>query len=107
MKNLDKAAIVEIKTFPNPPAAVVMVMEACMLLLAEKADWNTVRSVLSDTTGFINRLLTYDVSKTPESVLSKVRTKYLKLKEFDPEEVGKKSSAAKCLCMWALSVSKF
>lgn len=75
-----------------------MVMEAVMILLAEKTDWNTVRSVLGDTTGFINKLLTYDVSKTPESVLTKVRTKYLKLKEFDPDEVGKKSSAAQCLC---------
>jgi dynein heavy chain len=107
LKTLDKSAIVEIKTFPNPPAAVVMVMEAVMILLGEKTDWNNVRVVLGDTTGFINRLLNYDVSKTPESVLSKVRTKYLKLKEFDPEDVGKKSSAAQCLCMWCISVSKF
>lgn len=104
---MDKGAIVEIKTFPNPPKAVVMVMEAVMILLQEKTDWNNVRAVLGDTTGFINKLLYYDVSKTPESVLTKVRNNYLKLKEFDPEEVGKKSSAAKCLCIWALSVSKF
>lgn len=107
LKNLEKAAIIEIKTFPNPPAAVVMVMEAVMILIGEKTDWNNVRIVLSDTQGFINKLLNYDVSKTPESVLTKVRTKYLKLKEFDPEDVGKKSSAAKCLCMWCISVSKF
>ena len=43
LQNLDKAAIVEIKTFPNPPAAVVLVMEAVMLYLGEKTDWNTVR----------------------------------------------------------------
>lgn len=78
-----------------------------MILLGEKPDWNNVRVVLNDTQGFINKLLNYDVSKTPESVLSRVRTKYLKLKEFDPEEVGKRSSAAKCLCMWCISVSKF
>ena len=49
----------------------------------------------------------YDVSKTPESLLNKVRNNYLKLKEFDPEDVGKKSSAAKCLCIWVISVNKF
>ena len=76
LKNLDKAAIVEIKTFPNPPKAVVMVMEAVMVLLQEKTDWNNVRIVLGDTTGFINKLLFYDVSKTPESVLTKVRNNY-------------------------------
>jgi hypothetical protein len=63
--------------------------------------------VLGDTTGFINKLLNYDVSKTPENVLTKVRNNYLKLKEFDPVDVGAKSSAAKCLCVWSLSVSKF
>ena len=33
LKNLDKGAIVEIRTFPNPPQAVVLVMEAVMILL--------------------------------------------------------------------------
>ena len=107
LSNLDKAAIVEIKTFPNPPAAVVLVMEAVMLYLGEKTDWNTVRSVIGDSGAFINRLLSYDVSKTPESILSKVRKNYLAKKDFDPEDVGKKSTAAKCLCVWAISVSKF
>jgi hypothetical protein len=44
--------------------------------------------VLGDTTGFINKLLNYDVSKTPENVLTKVRNNFLKLKEFDPVDVG-------------------
>jgi dynein heavy chain, axonemal len=33
LKSLDKASIVEIKSFPNPPKAVVMVLEAVMILL--------------------------------------------------------------------------
>jgi hypothetical protein len=98
---------VEIKTFPNPPEAVVMVMQAVMILIGEKTDWNNVRSVLGDTQGFINKLLFYDVSKTPETVLSKVRKQFLSKPEFNSEEVGKKSQAAKCLCVWAISVSKF
>jgi len=39
LKSLDKAAIVEIKSFPNPPGAVVMVCEAVMVLLGENTDW--------------------------------------------------------------------
>ena len=107
LKSLEKAAIVEIKSFPNPPKAVVMVMEAVMVLLGEKIDWKNVQSVLSDVGGFITKLLTYDVSKTPESVLAKVRKQWLALPEFDPADVGKKSLAAKTLCIWCLSVSKF
>lgn len=63
--------------------------------------------MLGDTGSFMNRLLTYDVSKTPESVLAKVRKSHLSRTEFDPVDVGKKSGAAKVLCIWALSVSKF
>jgi len=107
LKSLEKAAIVEIKSFPNPPKAVSMVMEAVMVLLGEKTDWNNVKAVLSDTNAFIYKLLNYDVSKTPESVLAKVRKQYLSLAEFEPVYVGKNSQAAKCLCVWALSVSKF
>lgn len=107
LKSLEKAAIVEIKSFPNPPKAVVMVMEAVMVLLGEKIEWKNVQSVLSDVGGFITKLLTYDVSKTPESVLAKVRKQWLALPEFDPADVGKKSLAAKTLCIWCLSVSKF
>ncbi len=84
-----------------------MVMQAVMILIGEKTDWNNVRSVLGDTQGFINKLLFYDVSKTPETVLSKVRKQFLSKPEFNSEEVGKKSQAAKCLCVWAISVSKF
>ena len=36
VSQLDKPSIVEIKSFPNPPKAVIMVMEAIMMLLSEK-----------------------------------------------------------------------
>jgi len=84
-----------------------MVMEACMILLGEKTDWPSIKAVLGDTGGFMNRLLTYDVSKTSEAVLAKVRKNYLSLTEFEPNDVGTKSKAAKVLCIWCLSVSKF
>jgi dynein heavy chain, axonemal len=40
---LNKDSITEIKSFPNPPKAVVMVMEAIMILLQEKTDWKSIR----------------------------------------------------------------
>jgi hypothetical protein len=71
-----------------------MVREAVIVLLGGKTEWNNVKSVLNDVNGFINKLLTYDVLKTPEIVLSKVRKNHLSLTEFDPTDVGKKSAAA-------------
>lgn len=84
-----------------------MVCEAVMVLLGEKTDWGNVKSVLGDTNGFINKLLTYDVSKTSEKILANLRKNWLARPEFEPGDVGKKSLAAKCLCIWAMSVSKF
>lgn len=107
LKALEKPAIVEIKSFPNPPKAVAMVMEAVMILINAKTDWNSIKAELGDVGAFIKKLTEYDVSKTPESWLTKVRKNYLSLAEFTPEDVGKKSLAAKTLAIWVISVSKF
>mgnify|MGYP000603107877 CR=1 FL=1 len=78
-----------------------------MVLFNEKKDWNNVRSVLGDPTGFMKRILDYDVQKTSEAVLNKLRNGYLKNPEFNPQEVGSKSQAAKALCIWCISTDKF
>ena len=40
---LNRDSITEIKSFPNPPKDVIMVMESIMILLGEKVDWRTVK----------------------------------------------------------------
>lgn len=82
-------------------------MEAVMILLGEKTDWNTVRSVIGDVNGFLEKLKKYDVSKTPERTLDKVRNNYIQKKEFDPEDVGKKSVAAKTMCIWVRALNNY
>jgi dynein heavy chain len=61
LEALDKNAIIEIKSFPNPPKAVVLVMEAVMILLGEKIDWASCRNVISNPGEFLEKLKTYDV----------------------------------------------
>ena len=80
-----------------------------MILLGEKTDWSSVKSVLSDVGGFIGRLKGYnqEMKKTPESVFNKVRSKYLSRPDFEPDSVGSKSQAAKCLCIWVISCCKY
>jgi len=107
LKALDKASIVEIKSFAKPSENVVMVMEACMILIGEKTDWNSVKSTLGNPGAFMERLMTYDVSKTSEKVLEKVRKQYLARPEFDPKIIEKASVAAKVICIWCNAVSKF
>jgi dynein heavy chain len=71
---LNKDSITEIKTFANPPKAVVMVMEAIMILLGEKADWKVVKENLSDTNSFIDRLKGFNVFNCPEKQFEKVKS---------------------------------
>lgn len=78
-----------------------------MILCGEKIDWANVRNVISNPTEFLDKLKKYDVSKTPEKWLERVRKNYLAKKEFDPEDVGKKSLAAKSMCMWVKALNNY
>ena len=49
LQALNKNDIVEVKTFPNPPALVQLTMEGVCVLLGEKPDWDTARKVRFDT----------------------------------------------------------
>ena len=44
---LNKSDIIEMKTFPKPPALVQLTMEGVCVLLGEKSDWDTARRVRS------------------------------------------------------------
>ena len=78
-----------------------------MILLGEKTDWANIRAVISDVNGFLDKLKKYNVAKTPEKVLEKVRNNYISKPEFDPEDVGKKSVAAKSMCIWARALNNY
>ena len=107
VSNLDKNSIVEIKSFPNPPKAVVMVMEAIMLLLGEKIDWASIKLVITETNTFLDRLKNFEVMKCPESVFTKVRNNYLSKPDFEAAEVRKKSVAASFMAMWVKAVNNY
>ena len=104
---LNKDSIIEIKSFPNPPKAVVMVMVAIMILLGEKSDWKSIKDNISETNAFIDRLKTFNVLTCPEGYFTKVRNNYLTKPDFDVAEVKKKSVAASFMAMWVLAVNRY
>ena len=105
LKALDKREVSEIRSFNNPPDAVRLVMEAVCVLLNEKPDWPTAKSVLMDI-GFLDRLNNYDKENVPESLLKKLRV-YTRKPEFEPEYVGQKNLACKSICLWARAIDNF
>jgi len=96
-----------LKTFNNPHEAIVVVMEAVMVLFGQKTDWNSARQFMSDVNEFMDKLRFYDVSKTPEALLNKIRKNYLSKKSFNIEEVGKKSLAAQGIAIWLKACSNY
>ena len=95
---LDKKDISEMKSFLNPPAAVQNVMEAVLVLLGEKPDWDTAKRVMTDPK-FMDNLKGYDKDNIPAASLRKLR-KYVEDPNFSIDAVTKVSKAASSLCMW-------
>ena len=69
---INKGEIAEIKGFSNPPAVVVLVLEAVCILLGEKTDWNSAKSVMMSI-DFMERLLKYDKNNVSDLTLRKLR----------------------------------
>ena len=63
--------ITEMKTFPQPPPAVRVVMEAVCTLLGEATDWENAKRVLGNP-AFINLLQEYDKDNIPDRILKKI-----------------------------------
>eukprot|EP00605_Chrysophyceae_sp_TOSAG23-4_P001498 GSChrysophyteH1.ASY1.ANO1.1642.1 assembled CDS len=77
------ADITEVKSFPNPPNAVRIVMEAICILLGEEPN------------DFIEMLQTYDKDNIPAARLKKLRRDY------------KVSKAGLGLCLWARAMDVY
>jgi dynein heavy chain len=102
---LDKKDITEIKSFSKPPPLVMMTMEAVNVLLGEKPDWDSAKKVLNDS-AFLDKLRTYDKDNIPQAALKKL-SKYVVKDEYQPDVVGRQSSAAKSLCMWTHAMDTY
>lgn len=107
LKNLKKEMITELSSFNSPASEVVEVVGAVMVLLKEKSDWKSAKKIIGKAGDFLKTLQTYDVTKTSEGVLKKLRDKYIKQANFNPKDVRVKSEAAANLCEWVIAMSKY
>jgi dynein heavy chain len=102
---LNKKDMAEIKAYATPPPAVEMVMEAVMILRKAEPTWTEAKKQLGDA-NFLSSLINFDKDSITDNTIKKIYA-YTKKPEFDPEEVGKKSGAAKSLCMWVRAMEVY
>ncbi|XP_062322712.1 dynein axonemal heavy chain 11 isoform X2 [Osmerus eperlanus] len=113
LDTLNKVNLTELKTFPNPPAAVINVAAAVMVLLAPRGrvpkerSWKAARAFMGKVDDFLLALVSYDKEHIPESCLSVAKQEYLRNPEFHPDLVRTKSTAAAGLCAWAINIVRY
>ncbi|KAL1259213.1 hypothetical protein QQF64_009790, partial [Cirrhinus molitorella] len=113
LQTLNKVNLTELKTFPNPPEAVINVTAAVMVLLAPRGripkdrGWKAARVFMGKVDDFLQALLSYDKEHIPESCLSVVKQEYLRNPDFHPDHVRTKSYAAAGLCAWAINIVRY
>lgn len=72
LNTINKADISTIKSFANPPAGVMLVLEAVCILLQEKTDWTSAKLVLVDM-NFLERLKSFQKETVSDNTLKKLR----------------------------------
>lgn len=112
LNTLNKANLTELKSFGKPPAAVINVMAAVMVLRAtankipKDRSWNSSKVMMSKVDQFLESLIHFDKENIHESNLVAIKP-YLDDPEFDPDFIRNKSLAASGLCAWAVNIVRF
>ncbi len=103
LNTLNKANMTELKSFGKPPAIVVKVVGAVMVLTApsnkipKDVSWNAGKNYMGKVDQFLDTLITFDKENIRDSNRKAVEP-YLKDKEFDYDFVKTKSAAAAGNC---------
>lgn len=106
LDTLNKADITEMKAYASPAEEIVMVVSAVCLLVGKKENWDEGKKLMGNPNEFIDTLKNYDKDNIKESLLKKLK-KYTENPKFEPVNIGKKSGAAKSICMWAKAIDNY
>jgi len=100
LKALNKSDITEVKSMAKPPAGVVMVLEAVMILLKEKTSWDNAKKVMASVS-FLSSLQEFDKDHIAQKTVEVLKKKYTSdVENFSVERMQKVSVAATALCKW-------
>ncbi|TPX53528.1 hypothetical protein SeMB42_g00716 [Synchytrium endobioticum] len=105
LNSISKKDLTELKSFAKPSPAVVTVMEAVMTLLKKEPTWDEAKRQLGDLK-FMQNVLQFDRDNISDKILRRI-TQYTTDENFQPDIVGRASSAAKGLCLWVRAMETY
>ena len=112
LNTLNKNNLTELKSFGQPPPAVVNVAAAVMMLMAPASkipkdrSWKAAKLMMAKVDAFLDALINFDKENIADSNLKAIQP-YLDNPEFHPDFIRSKSFAAAGLCAWAINIVSF
>lgn len=102
---MDKASIMEIRSFKNPPIAVKLVMETLCIVFDLTPDWYSSKKLLNDFE-FLKKIFEFEPYSVDEKKLEKLRP-YINHKELKPERIIQVSKACSALFAWVRALENY
>nr|CAH7754609.1 unnamed protein product [Callosobruchus chinensis] len=112
LNTLNKNNLTELKSFAQPPDAVVNVCAAVLVLFAKKGKipkergWKDCKQMMNKVDQFLSDLINYDKDNIAPEIV-KATQEYTKLADFSYEKIISKSVAAAGLCSWVVNILKY
>ncbi|EAX96982.1 Dynein heavy chain family protein [Trichomonas vaginalis G3] len=108
LKGLSRSDVAEVRQYSDPHIAVRTVMEAICILAEVEPTWKSAVTLVSDPM-FISKISTkYSQDHhVPPTILRKLQPYVEDNPNFQQEEVGRVSRAARSLCIWATILYKY
>lgn len=102
---LDKKSIQELKSLANPPAQVLDVAKAVLILRGEKKNhaWGNAQKMMGNPPQFIEMIQKYDGNNIEQWILDALQP-ILKQDYFTFEIMKSKSQAGAFLCKWVINI---
>ena len=95
----------ELKSYANPPRAVMPVVKAVATLMGLKQDWTSIKHLLSRA-NLLQELLNYDKDNVSPATIKKIQP-FLVEDCFTVEKQAKVCIASKGLCAWVIAINDY
>ena len=118
LRNLKVRDLQEVGKYSNPPAGVLLVMQAVLTVKGrgpnkvnkggQKEDdwWGPSREELRDASGLHEFMLQYEADKMPKSLVTSL-VKFVEDEKFSPSEIKKQSVPCAGMCQWVHAMFKY
>eukprot|EP00750_Incisomonas_marina_P013184 INCI17245.1.p1 GENE.INCI17245.1~~INCI17245.1.p1 ORF type:complete len:1411 (-),score=326.98 INCI17245.1:1256-5488(-) len=107
LDELTKQDVTELRSYSKPPASVVRVTRAVMLLLTGHAlDWAAAKRIMANSERFLLMLVSLDKDSLPPSRLRALRP-FIANPTFRPEFLEPTSAVAARFCSWVRGIHQY